>query len=103
MLRKPFREIHFHSLRHTSITEKLRISGGDIKSVQGDAGHKQSKMVTDQYAAIQDEPRRELAQKMCEKSSPQTGKNISPDNAAKVIDLLTAKPELMQLILSLSS
>lgn len=58
------RRIHFHSLRHTSITEKLRQSGGDIKSVQGDAGHNTAKMVTDQYAEIQDEPRRDLARKM---------------------------------------
>ena len=36
----------FHSLRHSSITYKLKLNGGDIKSVQGDSGHAQVKMVT---------------------------------------------------------
>ena len=31
-------DVVFHSLRHTSITYKLKLSGGDIKSVQGDSG-----------------------------------------------------------------
>jgi len=29
----------FHSLRHSSITYKLKLNGGDIKAVQGDSGH----------------------------------------------------------------
>lgn len=28
-----------HSLRHSSITYKLKLNGGDMKSVQGDSGH----------------------------------------------------------------
>ena len=47
----------FHSLRHTSITYKLKLNGGDIKSVQGDSGHAQAKMVTDQYSHILDDSR----------------------------------------------
>ena len=31
-------DVVFHSLRHTSVTYKLKLSGGDIKSVQGDSG-----------------------------------------------------------------
>lgn len=27
------------SIRHTSVTYKLKLSGGDIKAVQGDSGH----------------------------------------------------------------
>ena len=34
----------FHSLRHTSITYKLKLNGGDMKSVQGDSRHAQMKM-----------------------------------------------------------
>lgn len=30
-------DVVFHSLRHTSVTYKLKLSGGDIKSVQGDS------------------------------------------------------------------
>ncbi len=53
----------FHSLRHSSITYKLKLNGGDIKSVQGDSGHAQVKMVTDTYAHILDEDRRLNAQR----------------------------------------
>lgn len=40
----------FHSLRHCSASLKLQIGGGNIKAVQGDTGHAQSRMVTDLYA-----------------------------------------------------
>lgn len=52
----------FHSLRHTSVTYKLKLNGGDIKSVQGDSGHAQMKMVTDVYSHIIDEDRQKNAQ-----------------------------------------
>lgn len=52
----------FHSLRHSSITYKLKLNGGDIKAVQGDSGHAQAKMVTDQYSHILDDDRRLNAQ-----------------------------------------
>ena len=50
-------DIEFHSFRHSSITYKLKLNGGDIKSVQGDSGHAQVKMVTDVYSHIFDEDR----------------------------------------------
>ncbi|MCD8053144.1 MAG: DNA topoisomerase [Lachnospiraceae bacterium] len=52
----------FHSLRHSSITYKLKLNGGDIKAVQGDSGHAQAKMVTDQYSHIIDDDRRHNAE-----------------------------------------
>lgn len=52
----------FHSLRHSSITYKLKLNGGDIKSVQGDSGHAQAKMVTDQYSHIIDDDRKHNAE-----------------------------------------
>ena len=55
-------DVVFHSLRHTSITYKLKLSGGDIKSVQGDSGHAQADMVTEVYSHILDEDRRKNAQ-----------------------------------------
>ena len=45
-------KVGFHSLRHLNTTAKLLISKGDLKSVQGDTGHSQAKMVTDTYAHI---------------------------------------------------
>ncbi len=50
-------KVVFHSLRHSSITYKLKLNGGDIKSVQGDSGHAQMKMVADVYSHIIDEDR----------------------------------------------
>ena len=52
----------FHSLRHTSVTYKLKLNGGDIKSVQGDSGHAQVDMVTDVYSHIIDDDRRKNAE-----------------------------------------
>ena len=52
----------FHSLRHSSITYKLKLNGGDIKAVQGDSGHTQTSMVTDVYSHILDDDRRKNAQ-----------------------------------------
>ena len=48
----------FHSLRHSSITYKLKLNGGDVKAVQGDSGHSQTSMVTDVYSHILDNDRR---------------------------------------------
>lgn len=42
----------FHSLRHSSITYKLKLNGGDIKAVQGDSGHALASMVTEQYSHV---------------------------------------------------
>ena len=55
-------KVVFHSLRHSSITYKLKLNGGDIKAVQGDSGHAQAKMVTDQYSHILDDDRKVNAQ-----------------------------------------
>lgn len=53
----------FHSFRHSSITYKLKLNGGDMKSVQGDSGHAQVKMVADVYSHIIDDDRRINAQR----------------------------------------
>ena len=54
-------EVVFHSLRHSSVTYKLKLNGGDIKSVQGDSGHAQVSMVTDVYSHIIDDDRKKNA------------------------------------------
>ncbi len=56
--------VKFHSLRHLSTKYKLKLTNGDIKSVQGDTGHAEAEMVTDVYAEIVDEDRRKNAEKM---------------------------------------
>jgi len=64
--RHKLKDVDFHSLRHTSTSVKLVITKGDIKSVQGDNGHNQAKMVTDTYAEI-DDRRRQKNAKMFDK------------------------------------
>lgn len=57
-------KVVFHSIRHTSITYKLKLNGGDMKAVQGDSGHAQLKMVADVYSHIIDDDRCLNAQRM---------------------------------------
>ena len=57
-------DVVLHSLRHTSVTYKLKLSGGDIKAVQGDSGHAQADMVMEVYGHILDEDRRKNAELM---------------------------------------
>lgn len=54
----------FHSLRHSSVTYKLKLNGGDIKAVQGDSGHFQVSMVTDVYSHILDDDRKKNAKNL---------------------------------------
>lgn len=70
-------DVVFHSLRHTSVTYKLKLSGGDIKAVQGDSGHAQADMVTEVYGHILDEDRRKNAQLM--EKAFYNKENLNPD------------------------
>lgn len=74
--------VHFHSIRYSSTSFKLILSGGDIKAVQGDNGHAQPDMVLSVYAQIQEERRIRLAEEMeqnfCLQITP-----LSSENAQK--------------------
>ena len=50
-----YEKVVFHSLRHLSTGYKLKMTNGDVKSVQGDTGHAEAEMVTDVYSEIIDE------------------------------------------------
>lgn len=54
--------VSFHSLRHSSISYKLVLTGGNIKAVQGDSGHAQAEMITERYGHIIDSSRKQCAQ-----------------------------------------
>lgn len=110
----------FHSLRHSSITYKLKLTGGDIKAVQGDSGHAQAAMVTDQYSHILDENRRTNAEliekafyagkgsepegpadskeKTDEAAEPERQEVMSPEKLAKLL----TNPEVMNMLKVLS-
>lgn len=89
-----------HSLRHTSVTMKLRASGGDIKSVQGDTGHAEARMVTDRYAHIMSEPRRALARVLERDLFGERADAASPEE--RLHALLRAHPELAEKLLVLA-
>ena len=107
-------EVVFHSLRHTSVTYKLKLNGGDIKSVQGDSGHAQIDMVTDVYSHIIDEDRRRNAELFEEafygkknldprmhEPSKRRKEEIPNDVESELIAKVLAKPELKALLVSL--
>ena len=56
-------DVVFHSLRHTSVTYKLKLSGGDIKAVQGDSGHAQADMITELYGQVLEQNRWDLVER----------------------------------------
>ncbi len=89
----------FHSLRHTSAGVKLRLSGGDLKAVQGDGGWNTPDMVTKRYAHILDEDRRKLAEEMDAQFYGNKKAEPAPEatpSADAVLELLKSNPELLQ-------
>ncbi|WP_148411604.1 tyrosine-type recombinase/integrase [Murimonas intestini] len=103
----------FHSLRHSIITYKLKLNGGDMKSVQGDSGHAQVKMVADVYSHIIDDDRRINAQRFEEQfyhtqTTPQIDEKqeeiqpTEPEVDQEMVLKLLAKPEMATLLKSLA-
>lgn len=103
----------FHSLRHSSTSLKLKISGGDIKSVQGDTGHSQARMVTDVYSHSFDEGRKDLARRMeaqffsapqpeTEKAPEQPNMNSSMQKLIQALQDAPEKADSLMLLLGLN-
>ena len=91
----------FHSLRHSSTTYKLKVSGGDIKAVQGDTGHAEAAMITERYAHILDDDRRINAEKFEEMFYHNEVKDTGNGNNEELLALmkkLQESPELLQLL-----
>lgn len=112
-------DVVFHSLRHTSVTYKLKLNGGDIKAVQGDSGHSQINMVTDIYSHIIDEDRKKNAELFEEafygkkNLNPQLSEQIAagtkektltvPEGVdAEVLVKVLGNPEMVALLTSLA-
>lgn len=110
-------KVVFHSFRHSSITYKLKLNGGDIKAVQGDSGHAQASMVTEQYAHILDDDRRLNAQRFddffyqhhgAEPETPPRAEQAAPKaspvdaDAAAALAKLLADPSMATLIKNLA-
>lgn len=103
----------FHSFRHSSITYKLKLNGGDMKSVQGDSGHAQVKMVADVYSHILDDDRRINAQRFEEQFYQGRGQTPTEEVQAETVPeasqsdkemllKLLANPEMAALLKSLA-
>ena len=101
----------FHSFRHSSITYKLKLNGGDMKAVQGDSGHAQVKMVADVYSHIIDEDRRLNAQRFEEQfyhAKPETKEPdadqepVMAESDKELIQKLFANPEMATLLKTLA-
>ena len=91
-------EVVFHSLRHLSSSMKLELSGGDIKAVQGDTGHSQSKMVTDLYSHTFDANRKRLAGLM-ETSFFRPEPAQEDGSLNEIVSLLRSNPDMAELFL----
>lgn len=87
----------FHSFRHSSITYKLKLNGGDMKSVQGDSGHAQVKMVADVYSHIIDDDRRINAQRF-EEQFYQSKVATQVEKSQEETALLTDQEMLLKLL-----
>lgn len=107
-----FEIVVFHSLRHLSTKYKLKMTHGDIKSVQGDTGHAEAEMVTDVYSEIVDEDRRLNAKKLDEEfydtlNAPKSTESQNPapqedvsDNDKLLLELLKSMtPEMKEKLL----
>ncbi len=92
------KNIVFHSLRHTSACVKLKLSNGDLKTVQGDGGWSSSKMITDRYSHIIEEDRKVLAEKMNNTfyKEMQGSQNKGLD---AVIEVIRTDEELLRLVI----
>ena len=99
------RPVVFHSLRHCSISLMLKLSGGDIKTVQGNSVHAESRMVTDTCAHSFDADRKLLAQEIDNSFFAKLGtepKTEEPDEALldKLKVLIRDNPQLVQALLA---
>lgn len=90
----------FHSIRSSATTYKLRISGGDIKAVQGENGQKDPKMVTHQYSRILDEDRQRIASTMNEDFYSKSNTKSDASSEA-LITMLQQNPELANQLLTM--
>ena len=84
---------------HSSTTYKLSLTGGDIKSVQGDTGHATADMVVNRYSHIQDKSRIKIIE-MLEKDfydTDDTSENIEIDD---IMNALQNDSELRELIIA---
>jgi integrase len=96
------RPVVFHSLRHSSTSLKLKLSRGNVKAVQGDTGHAESRMVTEVYSRGFDADRKLIAKEMDSGFFSKVGEE-KPDSGndlmAQLAALVQKNPELVKELL----
>jgi len=95
-----FPPLTFHEIRHSSSTYKLRASGGDAKSVQGDTGHAKADTLLNTYSHIEDERRANLTMTIAKDfyGEDVIDEVMSSDNDLNddIIKRITSDPELQK-------
>ncbi len=85
--------ITLHEIRHSSSTYKLRVSGGDTKSVQGDTGHSKADTLINTYSHVEDMQRMQLTNTI-EKDFYGDDKPNEKPNEIDIVSLIQNDPEL---------
>lgn len=91
-------DVTFHSLRHTSASLKLRVSGGNYKSVQADTGHATTQMLLDRYGHVFEEDRITNAQRVGDVLFAEQTEEASDIDA--LVKAVKSNPELLSRLLS---
>lgn len=91
--------ITLHEIRHSSSTYKLRISGGDTKSVQGDTGHSKADTLINTYSHVEDTQRMQLTRTI-EKDFYGEVKTVDNPIEIDIVELMKNDPELRKKALS---
>jgi len=71
----------------------LKLNGGDMKSVQGDSGHAQVKMVADVYSHIIDDDRRFNAQRFEEQFYQPKPADVAPEETKESVSQASASDQ----------
>ena len=99
-----FPAISIGNIRHSSLTYKLPLYNGDIKSLQGDSGHAQADVLLRVYAQKQDAHRKKLVKTLendfYSDSDKSRDANIQITNSDDVLNAIKSDPELQKKVLT---
>jgi len=94
-----FPMLTFHEIRHSSSTYKLRASGGDAKSVQGDTGHAKADTLLNTYSHIEDEQRMNLTKTIADDFYGESYEEPPKSKHEDIFAVIENNPELKKELL----
>lgn len=99
-----FPVISIGNIRHSSLTYKLPLYNGDIKSLQGDSGHAQADVLLRVYAQKQDAHRKKLVKTFEDDfysdKAEKTENSKQATNSDSVLSVIQSDPELRKKVLT---